>query len=128
MASQAMLVVLAPTITAIGDDFDHSIAAVGQARSVTAAVAIAASLFIAARIGVIGVRRLIVVGGLVELLACAAVGARAEPVAGSSRAHVLVALAFACLLSAGFAGVVGFPPEERAWAVGFVAGANALAG
>jgi predicted MFS family arabinose efflux permease len=126
MASQAMLVVLAPTITAIAGDFDHSIAAVGQARSVTAAVAIAASLVITARIGVIGVPRLIVIGGLGALVACLAV-ALAPNLGWFLAAHVLVALAFACMLSAGFAGVVGFPPEERAWAVGFVAGANALA-
>lgn len=125
MASQALLVVLAPTITAIGDDFDTSVAAVGQARSVTAAVAIATSLFIAARIGVLGVRRLIVVGASLELLACAAVGL-APNLWLFLGAHVLVALAFACLLSAAFAGVVAFPPEERAWAVGYVAGANAL--
>jgi predicted MFS family arabinose efflux permease len=125
MASQALLVVLAPTITAIGDDFDTSVAAVGQARSVTAAVAIATSLFIAARIGVLGVRRLIVVGASLELLACAAVGL-APNLWFFLGAHVLVALAFACLLSAAFAGVVAFPPEERAWAVGYVAGANAL--
>jgi predicted MFS family arabinose efflux permease len=42
-------------------------------------------------------------------------------------AHVLVGVAFACLLSAGFAGAAAFPPERRAWAVGCVAAANALA-
>jgi predicted MFS family arabinose efflux permease len=125
MASQALLVVLAPTITAIGDDFDASVAAVGQARSVTAGVAIAASLFIAARIGVIGVRRLLVVGACLELAACAAVGL-APNLWLFLGAHVLVALAFSCLLSAAFAGVIAFPPGERAWAVGYVAGANAL--
>jgi len=125
MASQALLVVLAPTITAIGDDFDASVAVVGQARSVTAAVAIATSLFIAARIGVFGVRRLLVVGACIELAACALVGL-APNLWFFLGAHVLVALAFACLLSAAFAGVVAFPPEERAWAVGYVAGANAL--
>jgi predicted MFS family arabinose efflux permease len=126
MASQALLVVLSPTITAIGDDFGYSVAAVGQARSVTAAVAIAASLAITARIGVIGVRRLLVVGCLGALVACGAV-ALAPGLGFFLAAHVLVALAFSCLLSAGFAGVVGFPPEDRAWAVGYVAGANALA-
>ena len=34
---------------------------------------------------------------------------------------------FACLLSGGFAGVAAFDQEERAWAIGYVAGANALA-
>ncbi|HEU5213545.1 MAG TPA: MFS transporter [Gaiellaceae bacterium] len=125
MASQALLVVLAPTITAIGDDFGASVAAVGQARSVTAAVAIATSLFIAARIGVIGVSRLLVVGSLASLTACAAVGL-APNLWFFLGVHVLVALGFACLLSAAFAGVLAFPPEQRAWAVGYVAGANAL--
>jgi len=36
----ALLVVLAPTIVAIGDEFDASVGAVGQARSITAALAI----------------------------------------------------------------------------------------
>src|SRR5262249_17778627 len=125
MASQALLVVLAPTITAIGDEFDAWVAAVGPARSVTRAVAVAPSLFIAARIGVFGVRRLLVVGATLELAACALVGL-APSLWFFLGAHVLVALAFACLLSAAFAGVVAFPPEERAWAVGYVAGANAL--
>jgi len=40
---------------------------------------------------------------------------------------VLVGLGFACLLSAGFAGVAAFAHERRAWAIGYVAGANALA-
>jgi predicted MFS family arabinose efflux permease len=125
MASQALLVVLAPTITAIGADFGASVAAVGQARAVTAAVAVAASLAITARIAVIGVRRLLVVGACIELAACAAVGL-APNLWLFLGAHVLVALGFACLLSAAFAGVVAFPPEDRAWAVGYVAGANAL--
>jgi predicted MFS family arabinose efflux permease len=42
-------------------------------------------------------------------------------------AHVPVGVAFALLLSAGFAGVAAFPHERRSWAVGYVAGANALA-
>ena len=42
-------------------------------------------------------------------------------------AHLLVGVAFACLLSAGFAGVAAFAPERRPWAIGYVAGASALA-
>ena len=126
MASQAMLVVLSPTIVAIGDDLDASVAAVGQARSVTAVVAIAASVVITGRIGDIGVPRLLAVGAALALTACACVAA-AQSLWMFLGAHVLVGVAFACLLSGGFAGVAAFAPDERAWAIGYVAGANALA-
>ena len=43
MASQALLVVLAPTIVAVAADLEASVGAVGQARSITAGTAIAAS-------------------------------------------------------------------------------------
>src|SRR5918997_630976 len=84
MASQALLVVLSPTIVAIGDDLGASVASVGQARSIAAAVAVSPSLVV------------------------------------FLTAHVLVGLAFACLLSAGFAGAAGFSPERRPWAIGYV--------
>jgi predicted MFS family arabinose efflux permease len=126
MASQALLVVLAPTIVAIGDEFDTSVGAVGQARSITAAVAIAASMAMAGRVDAIGVPRLLALGGVGAVVACGAIAV--SPTLGFFLAsHVLVGLAFACLLSAGFAGTAAFPKDRRAWAIGYVAGANALA-
>jgi predicted MFS family arabinose efflux permease len=126
MASQALLVALSPTIVAVARDLRASVGAVGQGRSVAAGVAILASLAIFARIDVLGVGRLLSAGSGLAIAACAAVGL-APTLAMFLAAHLLVGLAFACLLSAGFAGVAGFPPERRPGAIGYVAGANALA-
>ncbi len=126
MASQALLVVLSPTIVAIGRDLGASVGAVGQARSITAGVAIATSAAITSRIDALGVSRLLGLGAAVALAGCAAVAA--SPTLGLFlAAHALVGLGFACLLSAGFAGVTAFAQERRSWAIGYVAGANALA-
>jgi predicted MFS family arabinose efflux permease len=126
MASQALLVVLGPIMVAVGADLGASIGAIGQARSVTAVVAIAVSASIANRVDSIGVSRLVVVGGAFALAGCAAI-ASAPVLAVFLLAHVLVGIAVACLLSAGFAGTAAFAQERRAWAIGWVAGANALA-
>jgi hypothetical protein len=64
MTSQALLVVLAPTIAATGREIGATVAAVGQARTVTAAVAIAVPVPITARIGALGVPRLLVTGSV----------------------------------------------------------------
>jgi predicted MFS family arabinose efflux permease len=126
MASQALLVVLSPTIAAIAGEFGVSVGAVGQARSITAVVAIAASLSLATKTDVIGVRRLLAVGAALAIAACGVV-AVAPGLPVFLGAHVLVGLGFACLLSAGFAGVAAFDAHRRGWAIGYVAGANALA-
>ncbi|HSI92756.1 MAG TPA: hypothetical protein VK925_04610, partial [Jiangellaceae bacterium] len=70
IASQALLVVLAPTMAAIAAEFEGSVAAVGQARSITAAVAVAASVAVTARVGVVGVSRLIGAGAAGAVAAC----------------------------------------------------------
>lgn len=118
MASQALLVVLAPTIVAIGADLGASVSTIGQARSITAAVSIIASVVISKRADALTVPRLLLIG---SVLAIAASGAVA--VSGTAAvflvAHVLVGLAFALLLSGGFAGVAAFSPESRAWATGY---------
>lgn len=126
MASQALLVVLSPTMVAIAGDLDASVGAVGQARSISAAVAITASIAIVGRIDALGVDRLLRLGAAVAIVACAAV-ALSTTLAAFLIANVLVGAAFACLVSAGFAGVAAFSPDRRAWAIGYVAGANALA-
>lgn len=126
MASQGLLVVLAPTIVAVGRELGTPVGAVAQARSITAVAAIVTSVAVTARVDSVGVPRLLGVGAGIAVVACAAVAA-APTFAVFLAAHVLVGLAFACLLSAGFAGVAAFPPARRAWAMGRVAAANGLA-
>jgi len=125
-ASQALLVVLAPTVVAIGEDLGASVATVGQARSVTAAVAITVSVVLSTRPTGWPVPRLLQVGGLLAVLACATVAVTAS-VGTFLAAHVLVGVAFALLLSGGFGGLGSFEGADRAWAAGHVAAANALA-
>jgi predicted MFS family arabinose efflux permease len=126
MASQSLLVVLAPTIVAIGRDLDAPVATVGQARSIAAVVSVVASVVISARADRLPVRALLGAGSALAVAACGLV-ATAGSTARFLGAHALVGLAFALLLSGGFAGVAAFGPERRAWATGYVAGANALA-
>ena len=126
MASQALLVVLGPTIVAIGADLGASVGAVGQARSITAGIAIAASVAIARRIDTVAISRLLAFGAALAMIGCATIAA-APTLAVFLLAHLLVGVALACLLSAGFAGVAAFAQKRRAWAIGYVAGANALA-
>lgn len=126
LASQSFLVALSPTLVAIARDLGASVGAVGQARSITAAAAIAASLALAGRIDAVGLPRLIAGGAALGVLACAAI-ALAPTLAAFLVAHLLLGMALACLLSAGFAGVAAFAPERRAWALGYIVGANALA-
>lgn len=126
MASQALLVVLSPTIVAIGDDLDASVSTVGQARTVTAAVSIVVSLAVIRRGSRVSVGRLLATGAVITLVACAAVAA-AYDVPSFLAAHVLVGLGFALLLSGGFAGTAAFPVERRGWATGWVTSANAAA-
>lgn len=125
MASQALIVVLGPTMVAIAEDLDASVATVGQARSVTAVVAVVAALQITARLDRIGVSRVIALGALLGIGACAAVAA-APTLPVFLLAHVLVGLAVSCLVSAGFAGVAAFAPARRGSAMGYVVGASAL--
>jgi predicted MFS family arabinose efflux permease len=126
MASQALLVVLAPTIVAISADLEASVGAVGQARSITAAIAVVASVAIASRIDSMAISRLLALGAALAIVGSATVAA-APTLAAFLLAHLLVGIAVACLLSAGFAGVAGFAQDRRTWAIGYVAGANALA-
>jgi predicted MFS family arabinose efflux permease len=126
MASQALLVVLAPTIVGVGHDFGVSVGVVGQARSVLAGAAIAASLAIAPLLDRLGVRPLLFAGALMAILGSAG-AAFSSSLEVFLSVHALTGVSFACLLSAGFAGVVSFRGEDRAWAMGYVVGANALA-
>ena len=126
MASQALLVVLAPIIVSVARDLDASVSAVGQARALTAAVAVAISVWLSTRIGQLGVARVIAVGGALAIASCGIVAA-APSLGVFLAAHVLLGVAFACLVSGGFAGVGAFPAGERARATGYVAASNAVA-
>jgi predicted MFS family arabinose efflux permease len=124
MASQALLVVLSPTIVAIANDLDTDVTTVGQARSVTALVSIAVSLAIIGRGARARVSRLIVTGTALTLVGCTAV-ATGQDVASFLLAHLVIGMAFALLLSGGFAGIAAFPAGRRAWATGYVTAALA---
>jgi len=126
MASQALLVVLAPTIVEVGREFGTSVGAVGQARSALAGAAIAASFGIAPLLERLGVRPLLLWGALLAMAGSA--GAALSPsFAVFLAVHVVTGIGFACLLSAGFAGVAAFRGEDRMRTMGYVVGANALA-
>lgn len=118
--------VLAPLVVEVGRSFDASVSAVGAARSVLAAVAVAVSLAIGPLIDRAGVRPLIVWGAALAV-AGAGLTAAAPTLALFYAAHAVSGAAVACLLSAGFAGVAAFPREDAAWAMGYVVGAQSLA-
>jgi predicted MFS family arabinose efflux permease len=127
IATQASIVVLAPLIVAIGRDLDASLSAVGLARSVMAATAVAVSLAIGPLIDRVGVAPLIQAGALLAL-AGAGLSALAPSLALFYAAHVVTGAGVGCLLSAGFAGVAAyFDDDQAAWAVGWVIGAQAIA-
>jgi predicted MFS family arabinose efflux permease len=126
MASQALLVVLAPTIVGVGHDFGVSVGVVGQARTVLAGAAIAASFGIAPLLDRLGVRPLLFAGALLAIAGSAG-AALSSSLQLFVFVHAVTGISFACLLSAGFAGVASFRGEDRAWAMGYVVGANALA-
>ena len=126
MASQSLLVVLAPTMVATAAELEASEGVVGQARSVTAGVAIAASVVIGSRVQRLGVRAMVRRSAGLAVVASGVV-AVSPTLPVFLAAHVLVGMAFAGLLTAGFAGLASFAGKQRRWALGYVAGANALA-
>ena len=126
MASQALLVVLTPTIVEVGRDFGVSVGAVGQARSAFAGAAIVSSLVIAPLLDRLGVRPLLLWGAGLAIVGCAAAAA-SPSLAVFGAVHALLGVGFACLMSAGFTGVAAFPAEDRPWAMGYLVGANGLA-
>lgn len=126
MASQAMIVVLSPTIVSTAADLGASVPTIGQARSVTAVVSVAASVVIGVWATRLSVRAGLVAGAGLALVAGAVVAtARTVPVFLVS--HVVVGIAQALLLSSAFAGVAVFTGTRRGWATGYVASAQALA-
>ena len=119
--------VLAPLVVAIGEDLGASVSAVGLARAVLAAVAVAVSLAVGPLIDRIGVAPLLQAGGALAL-AGAALTAAAPSLGLFYAASAVSGAGVACLLSAGFAGVPAYFGEERtAWAIGWVVGAQSIA-
>jgi predicted MFS family arabinose efflux permease len=127
VATQSAIVVLAPLVVEIGGSFHASVSAVGVARSVLAAAAVAVSLAIGPLIDRVGVRPLLVWGSALAM-AGAALTAGAPTLGLFYAAHAVSGAGVACLLSAAFAGVAAFfPREDAAWALGYVVGAQAIA-
>ena len=126
MAAQALLVVLTPTIVEVGRDLGVSVGLVGQARSAFAAAAIVSSLVIAPFLDRLGVRPLLLWGAGLAIAGCAAAAASPSLVVFGA-VHTLLGVGFACLMTAGFAGVAAFAAEDRPWAMGYLVGANGLA-
>lgn len=123
MASQSLLVVLGPTIVAIGSELHSPVSTIGQARSVTAVVSVAASVVMSTRGDALSLRRQLAAGSVLAVLGSAAVAvSTSTPVFLLS--HALVGVALALLVSGGFAGVAAFAPDRRGWATGYVAAAQ----
>src|SRR5215213_10444912 len=126
-ATQSSIVVLTPIVVAVSRDLGVSVSAIGQARTVLAAVACLAALRAGPLIDSWGVRPLIVWGSLLAL--AGAIATALAPSLGFFYAgHAVTGLGVAALLSAGFAGVSAFFPErDAAWALGYVVGSQSLA-
>ncbi|WP_018350358.1 MFS transporter [Longispora albida] len=125
VASQSLIVVLAPAMVRVAGEFSAPVGMVSQARSFTAVAAIAVSALLGPVIGRLGPGRVIAAGATVAVVACAVIG-----LSGTLwlflGAHLLAGIAIALLLSASFAGAAA-SGEHRARALGLVAGANSLA-
>lgn len=126
MASQGLLVVLAPTIVAVSRDLEISVGTAGQARSITAIVAIAVSIYLASASSSPSVPAMITKGGMLAVVGLAAIAVAPSGIVFLA-AHVITGVAFALLLSAGFSGIAAFSADRRSWAMGHVAAANGLA-
>jgi YNFM family putative membrane transporter len=127
LAAQASIMVIAPIMVEIGRDLDASVSAVGQARTVMAAVAAVASLRVGPLIDRIGVRPLLTWGAVLAI-----VGHGISSAAGGLPVfylgHAFIGLGVACLLSAGFAGAgAWFDEEDAPWALGYVIGSQSIA-
>ena len=126
IATQAVIVVLAPLVVAVGEEFGASVSAVGQARSILAAAGVAGALVVGGAIDRHGLRPILILGGSLALAGQLA-SALAPSLAIFYGAHLITGLGVACLLSAGFAGVAAwFEPGEAPRALGWVVGAQAI--
>ena len=127
LAAQASIFVLAPIVVEIGRHFDASVSAIGQARTVMAAVAALASLRIGPFIDRVGVRPAIVWGGAFAMTGHV-VTALATSLAVFYFGHIFIGLGVAFLLSGAFAGAgAWFTEADAPWALGYVIGAQSIA-
>jgi YNFM family putative membrane transporter len=127
LAAQASIMVLAPIMVEIGNGLDASVSAIGQARTVMAAVAAVASLRVGPMIDRLGVRPVITWGAALAVTGHAITSAAAGlPVFYAG--HAFIGLGVACLLSGGFAGAgAWFDEEDAPWALGYVVGSQSIA-
>jgi predicted MFS family arabinose efflux permease len=127
LAAQASIMVLAPIMVEIGRGLDASVSAVGQARTVMAAVAALASLRIGPLVDRVGVRPVLVWGAVFAVTGHAVTSAAGGlPVFYAG--HTFIGLGVACLLSAGFAGAgAWFEESDAPWALGYVVGSQSIA-
>jgi len=126
-ATQSSIVVLTPIVVAVSRDLDVSVSAVGQARTVLAAVACLAAFRAGALIDKLGVKPLIVGGSVLALLG-AVVTSLSAALPLFYAGHAITGIGVAALLSAGFAGVSAyFPERDAAWALGYVVGSQSIA-
>jgi predicted MFS family arabinose efflux permease len=127
LAAQASIMVLAPIMVEIGAKLGASVSGVGQARTVMAAVAAAASLRIGPLIDRVGVRP-VLLWGAAFAVAGHAITSLATSLAIFFGGHVFIGLGVACLLSGGFAGAgAWFDDQDAPWALGYVVGSQSLA-
>ncbi|HEX8648815.1 MAG TPA: MFS transporter [Thermoleophilaceae bacterium] len=127
LAAQASIMVLAPIMVEIGRDLGASVSAIGQARTVMAAVAAIASLRVGPLVDRIGVRPLLTWGASFAV-AGHAITSAAGGLPVFYLGHAFIGLAVACLLSAGFAGAgAWFDEEDQPWALGYVVGSQSIA-
>ena len=127
LAAQASIMVLAPIMVEIGRDLGASVSAIGQARTVMAAVAAVASLRVGPIVDRVGVRPVLLWGALL-----AVTGHGITSAAGGLPVfylgHAFIGMGVACLLSAGFAGAgAWFDEEDQPWALGYVIGSQSIA-
>src|ERR687893_2646628 len=119
--------VLAPILVEIASGLDASVSAIGQARTVMAAVAAVASLRVGPLIDRVGVRPIITWGGVLAVTGHAITSAAGGlPVFYAG--HAFIGLGVACLLSGGFAGAgAWFDESDAPWALGYVVGSQSIA-
>ena len=126
-ATQSSIVVLTPIVVAVSEDLGASVSAVGQARTVLAAVACLAAFRAGSLIDRFGVRPLIIAGSLFAFAGAVAT-ALAPSLPFFYLGHAVAGMGVAALLSAGFAGVSAyFPERDAAWALGYVVGSQSIA-
>jgi predicted MFS family arabinose efflux permease len=127
LAAQASIMVLAPIMVEIGRGLDASVSAIGQARTVMAAVAAVASLRVGPLIDRVGVRPIITWGGVLAVTGHAITSAAGSLLVFYA-GHAFIGLGVACLLSGGFAGAgAWFDEADAPWALGYVVGSQSIA-